>query len=115
WGSRLLETYVPRTCLHSATYAIGMGVGLSIGAAIGQPSRDVVLLAGDGGFVTGLGELATGVQEHSRLRVVLFNDGGYGILRNLQDRHFDGRRFCVDLATPDFVRVAEAFGVWSGQ
>ena len=92
-----------------------MGVGLSIGAAIGQPARDVVLLAGDGGFVTGLGELATAVQERLRLRVVLFNDGGYGILRNLQDRHFDGRRFGVDLATPDFVRVAESFGVWSGQ
>jgi acetolactate synthase I/II/III large subunit len=115
WGSRLLETYQPRTVLHSATYAIGMGVGLAIGASIGQPDRDVVLLAGDGGFVTAIGELATAAQEHARLRVVLFNDGGYGILRNLQDTHFDGRRFGVDLVTPDFLALAEAFGVWSGQ
>jgi acetolactate synthase-1/2/3 large subunit len=92
-----------------------MGVGLAIGACVGQPSRDVVLLAGDGGFVTAIGELATAVQEQLRLRVVLFNDGGYGILRNLQDHYFEGRRFGVDLATPDFVRVAESFGVWCGQ
>jgi acetolactate synthase-1/2/3 large subunit len=115
WGGRLLETYEPRTALYSATYAIGMGVGLSIGAAIGRPDRDVVLLAGDGGFVTALGELATAAQEKAHLRIVLFNDGGYGILRNLQDTHFDGRRFAVDLTTPDFLGLAESFGIWSGQ
>jgi acetolactate synthase-1/2/3 large subunit len=115
WGGRLLETYVPRTALYSATYAIGMGFGLAIGAAIGRPDRDVVLLTGDGGFVTALGELATAAQERARLRIVLFNDGGYGILRNLQDAHFEGRRFGVDLVTPDFLSVAESFGVWSGQ
>jgi acetolactate synthase-1/2/3 large subunit len=115
WGGRLLETYMPRTTLYSATYAIGMGTGLAIGAAIGRPDRDVVLLAGDGGFVTAVGELATAVQEKARLRVILFNDGGYGILRNLQDNHFEGRRFAVDLVTPDFPSMAESFGVWSGQ
>ena len=115
WGSRLLETYTPRTTLHSATYAIGMGVGLAIGAAIGRPDRDVVLLTGDGGFVTAVGELASMVQERARLRVVLFNDAGYGILRNLQDAHFEGRRLGVDLTTPDFVRLGESFGIPSSQ
>jgi acetolactate synthase-1/2/3 large subunit len=115
WGGRLLESYEPRTALYSATYAIGMGFGLAIGAAIGRPDRDVVLLTGDGGFVTALGELATAAQERAHLRIVLFNDGGYGILRNLQDSHFDGRRFGVDLLTPDFPRLAESFGIWSGQ
>jgi acetolactate synthase-1/2/3 large subunit len=47
--------------------------------------------------------------------VVVFNDGGYGILRNIQDRHFEGRRFAVDLSTPDFPRLADSFGIWSGQ
>ena len=115
WGARLLETYTPRTVLHSATYAIGMGFGLAIGASIGRPDRQVVLLAGDGGFVTALGELATAAQEKARVTVVLFNDGGYGILRNLQDTHFEGRRLGVDLVTPDFTRLGESFGVWSGQ
>jgi acetolactate synthase-1/2/3 large subunit len=115
WGSRLLDTYAPRTALHPATYAIGMGVGLAVGAAIGQPDRDVVLLVGDGGFITGLGELATAAEARGRLRVVVFDDGGYGILRNLQDAHFDGRRFAVDLLTPSFLQVAEAFDIWSAE
>jgi acetolactate synthase I/II/III large subunit len=115
WGSRLLDAYSPRSVMHPATYAIGMGVGLAVGAAIGQPSREVALLVGDGGFITAIGELATAAQERAHLRVVLFNDGGYGILRNLQDAHFDGRRFGVDLLTPDFLGTAESFGVWSGQ
>jgi acetolactate synthase-1/2/3 large subunit len=115
WGARLLETYAPRTVLHSATYAIGLGCCLAIGASIGRPDRQVVLLAGDGGFVTALGELATAAQERARVTFVLFNDGGYGILRNLQDTHFDGRRFGVDLVTPDFMALGESFGVWTGQ
>ena len=115
WGARLLETYEPRTVLHSATFAIGLGFGLAIGASIGRPDRQVVLLAGDGGFVTALGELATAAQERARVTVVLFNDGGYGILRNLQDAHFERRRFGVDLVTPDFTRLGESFGVWTGQ
>jgi len=115
WGARLLQTYVPRTVLHSATFAIGLGCSLAIGASIGRPDRQVVLLAGDGGFVTALGELATAAQERARVTVIVFNDGGYGILRNLQDAHFDGRRFGVDLVTPDFTRLGESFGVWTGQ
>jgi len=115
WGARLLETYAPRTVLHSATFAIGLGFGLAIGACIGRPDRQVVLLAGDGGFVTALGELATAAQERARVTVVLFNDGGYGILRNLQDAYFERRRFGVDLVTPDFTRLGESFGVWTGQ
>jgi acetolactate synthase-1/2/3 large subunit len=115
WGSRLLDTYAPRTAIHPATYAIGMGVGLAVGASIGQPERDVVLLVGDGGFITGLGELATAAEAKSRLRVVVFDDGGYGILRNLQDAHFEGRRFGVDLLTPSFLQVANAFGIWSAE
>jgi acetolactate synthase-1/2/3 large subunit len=115
WGGRLLEAYVPRTALHSATYAIGLGLSMAIGASIGRPDRQVVALAGDGGFAAGVAELMTAAQERARVRVILFNDGGYGILRNLQDVHFDGRRFGVDLETPDYVELGRSFGVWAGQ
>jgi acetolactate synthase I/II/III large subunit len=115
WGGRLLEVYAPRTALHSATYAIGLGLSMGIGASIGQPDRQVVVLAGDGGFASAMAELATASQERVRLTVVLFNDGGYGILRNLQDAHFDGRRFGVDLDTPDYVELGRSFGMWAGQ
>jgi acetolactate synthase-1/2/3 large subunit len=115
WGGRLLEVYEPRTALHSAAYAIGLGLSTAIGASMGRPNRQVVLLVGDGGFASAMAELATARQEQARVTVVLFNDGGYGILRNLQDAHFDGRRFGVDLATPDYVDLGRSFGVWAGQ
>ncbi len=115
WGGRLLEAYAPRTAMHSATYAIGLGLSMAIGASIGRPDRQVVVLAGDGGFASGLAEVMTAAQERARVVVVLFNDGGYGILRNLQDAHFEGRRFGVDLETPDYVELGRSFGVWSGQ
>jgi acetolactate synthase I/II/III large subunit len=115
WGGRLLEAYAPRTAMHSATYAIGLGLSTAIGASIGRPDRQVVVLAGDGGFASGLAELMTAAQEQARVRVILFNDGGYGILRNLQDAHFERRRFGVDLQTPDYVDLGRSFGVWAGQ
>jgi acetolactate synthase-1/2/3 large subunit len=115
WGGRLLEVYEPRTALHSAAYAIGLGLSTAVGASIGRPDRQVVLLVGDGGFASALAELATTCQEQARVTVVLFNDGGYGILRNLQDAHFDGRRFGVDLTTPDYVELGQSFGMWAGQ
>jgi acetolactate synthase-1/2/3 large subunit len=115
WGGRLLETYLPRTTLHSATYAIGLGLSTAIGASIGRPDVPVVLIAGDGGFASSLSELATARQERANLKIIVFNDGGYGILRNLQDAHFEGRRLGVDLETPDYVELGTSFGMWSGQ
>jgi acetolactate synthase-1/2/3 large subunit len=101
--------------MHSATYAIGLGLSMGIGASIGRPERQVVVLAGDGGFASGLAELMTAQQEQARVRIVLFNDGGYGILRSVQDTRFDGRHFATDLETPDYQELGRSFGVWSGQ
>ncbi len=112
WGNRLLEVREPRTSLHSASLAIGPGLPLALGAAVARPDRQVVCIAGDGGFVYNLAELATAVQENLSVVVLLFNDGGYGVLRNIQDQQFEGRRMAsVDLVNPDFVKLAEAFGV----
>ena len=113
WANRLLEVYEPRTSLHSASVAIGPGLPLALGAAVARPGRQVVCIAGDGGFVYNLAELATAVQEGLPVIVLLFNDGGYGILRNIQDQQFEGRRTAVDLHTPDFVKLAESFGLWA--
>jgi acetolactate synthase-1/2/3 large subunit len=115
WGARALETYEPRTAIHSATFAIGLGLATAIGASIARPDRHVVLVAGDGGFASGLAELVTASQERAAVKVILFNDGGYGILRNLQDAYFGGRHFGVDLQTPDHLAVGKACGAWVGQ
>jgi acetolactate synthase-1/2/3 large subunit len=110
WGDRLLPVYEAGTSLWPTSGAIGPGLPLAIGAAIGT-GRPTVLIQGDGGFMLNIGELAAAVQHRARVVVCLFNDAGYGILRMLQDRSCDGRRIGVDLATPDFAAVARAFGL----
>lgn len=114
WGNRILEVYEPRTSINAASAAIGVGLPLAIGAAVGRPGEPVLALIGDGGFAYNIAELATCVQERLPVVAVVFNDRGYGVLRNIQDGQFEGRRMAsVDLHTPDFVRLGESFGVWS--
>jgi acetolactate synthase-1/2/3 large subunit len=108
WGNRLLEVYDPTTNVSARGGGIGQGLGMAIGAATARPGAPTSLMVGDGGFMVHLGELATVAQEQPWLVAVVFNDGGYGVLRNLQDAHFD-HRSGVDLANPDLGRLAAAF------
>lgn len=107
WGNRLLDIHEPRTNVFPVGGGIGQGLGHGIGAALGTPDVPTLVLAGDGGLSVHLGELATFAQEQPWMVLVVFNDGGYGVLRNMQDKHA-GRRSGVDLFTPDFGRLAEA-------
>ena len=110
WADRLLPILQPRTSVRSASAAIGPGLPLALGAAAGS-GRPAVLIAGDGGFMLHVGELATAVQHDLPVVICLFNDRGYGVLRNIESRQFDGRNFGVDLATPDFPALAKSMGV----
>ncbi|MCX7618259.1 thiamine pyrophosphate-binding protein [Tepidiforma sp.] len=110
WGNRLLPILAPRTSLYPTSAAIGPALPLAIGAAIGA-GRPAVVIQGDGGFMLNIGELATAAQYAAPVIVCVFNDRGYGVLRSIEGRTFEGRQFGVDLATPDFVRVAEGMGI----
>ncbi|MDJ1133446.1 thiamine pyrophosphate-binding protein [Streptomyces iconiensis] len=110
WGNRLLEMYDPRDNVFPRGGGIGQGLGMGIGAALARPEDPTVVLAGDGGLAVHLGELLTLAQERPRLTLVVFNDGGYGVLRNMQDRYSE-RRSGVDLVTPDFALLAHACGL----
>ncbi|MFD0553771.1 thiamine pyrophosphate-binding protein [Streptomyces rectiviolaceus] len=110
WGNRLLEMYDPRDNVFPRGGGIGQGLGMGIGAALARPDSPTVVLAGDGGLAVHLGELLTLAQERPRLTLIVFNDGGYGVLRNMQDRYSE-RRSGVDLATPDFELLAQACGL----
>ena len=70
-----------------------------------------MLIAGDGGFMLHVGELVTLVQHSLPVVICLFNDRGYGVLRGIEARQFDGRNFGVDLTTPDFPALAQSMGV----
>ncbi|MFE0134004.1 thiamine pyrophosphate-binding protein [Streptomyces sp. NPDC059037] len=110
WGNRLLEMYDPRDNVFPRGGGIGQGLGMGIGAALARTDAPTVVLAGDGGLAVHLGELLTLAQERPRLTLIVFNDGGYGVLRNMQDRYSE-RRSGVDLATPDFELLAQACGL----
>ena len=83
---------------------------MGIGAAIGAPQRPTLALVGDGGLMLNAAELPTAVQEACGLVLLVMNDRGYGILRNLADAQFGGRRLYSDLHTPDFGLLARAHG-----
>ena len=111
WGNRLLRLPDVRRGVHATGGGIGQGLAMAIGAAVAAPQRRTWALVGDGGLALNLGELATAVQERTRLVLLVMNDGGYGILRNLQDADYGGRRHYADLHTPRFDALAAAMGL----
>ncbi|MCA1831894.1 MAG: thiamine pyrophosphate-binding protein, partial [Actinobacteria bacterium] len=104
--------YLPVAGPNRFAYPLGWGtLGFGFPAALGAAAsgRRTIAIVGDGGFLFASGELATAVQERLPVTIVLVNDGGYGMLRFDQDERY-GKRFAVDLVTPDFVELAKSFG-----
>jgi acetolactate synthase-1/2/3 large subunit len=112
WGDRVIPILAPRTSIRPTSAAIGPGVPLALGAAIGS-GRPTVVIQGDGGLMLSVGELATAVQHEVPIIVCVFNDRGYGIIRLIQRGRFEGRTNGVDLVTPDFAALATSVGMAS--
>ncbi len=110
WANRLLPVFEPGTAIHPTCTAIGPGLPLALGAATGT-RQPTLVIHGDGGFMLHIGELATAAQYELPVKICVFNDGGYGVLRALQQQRYEGRTAGVDLLTPDFAAVARAMGV----
>lgn len=110
WGNRLLEMYDPRDNVFPRGGGIGQGLGMGLGAAMARPGEHTVVIAGDGGLAVHFGELMTLAQERPDLLLLVFNDEGYGVLRNMQDAQGNPRTG-VDLATPHFESLAGALGL----
>ena len=79
-----------------------------------HPGKKVVSISGDGGFLFNLQELATAVQYGLGVVVIVFNDNKFGNVQRQQKEWFGGRIIASDLHNPDFVKLAESFGL-SGQ
>src|SRR5919202_2396714 len=113
WSPLALEVFEPRTLLHPGMFGtLGYALPAAIGAHIGRPDRLAVALCGDGGFLFSSQELATAVQQRVNLVAVVFNDAAYGALKLYQDRVQAGRRIGVDLTSPDFAKLADAYGAY---
>src|SRR6202023_726809 len=78
---------------------------------VAHPDKQVVAITGDGGFMFGVQELATAVQFNIGVVTLVFNNNAYGNVRRDQREHFEGRIVASDLVNPDFVKLAESFGV----
>jgi acetolactate synthase-1/2/3 large subunit len=110
WVLCFLDRYLPRTCnITCGLAALGYAYPAAIGAKLAYPDRQAVAVVGDGGFLFTGSALATAVQYNLNVAAVIFNDGGYRSIENIQLRRC-GRTVGVELKNPDFVKLAEAFG-----
>ncbi|MDR5667769.1 hypothetical protein KPA97_64965, partial [Burkholderia cenocepacia] len=98
--NRLLKIFEPRSGVHALGGGIGQGIQMGIGAALAGTAAKTVCLVGDGGLMVNVGELVTAVQENANVMIVLMNDQCYGVIRNIQDAHYGGRRCFVQLHQP---------------
>jgi acetolactate synthase-1/2/3 large subunit len=110
WANLAFPVYEPRTYITCGYFgALGYAFPTALGAKVGRPERQVVALCGDGGFLYGCSELATAVQNNLSVVTIVFNDSCYGAVKMHQRIEYRQRFVGVELANPDFVKLAEAF------
>ena len=111
WMEHRFPVYAPRTFLYPTGSAVlGYAVPAAIGAKLARPERAVVAVAGDGGFMFSVAELATAVKYRLPIVFLVVNDDRYGAIKYLQQRMYEGRWGEADLSNPDFPALARAFG-----
>ena len=106
------EAYAPRSFLTPAYQGtLGWGVATALGAKAGCPDRPVVCIAGDGGFMFQVQELATAVRHNLAVTFVVFNDNAFGNVQRSQKEDYGNRVIGSDLTNPDFMKLADSFGI----
>jgi acetolactate synthase-1/2/3 large subunit len=104
--------YTPRTFIGPGYQGtLGSAFATALGAQAGNPDRAVVAIAGDGGFLYTLGELATQAQHGLNVVSIVFNDGAFGNVKRTQEEGFGGHLLASELVNPDFVALATSFGL----
>lgn len=113
WGNRLPPLGGPRDGVHALGGGIGQGLPMGIGAALAaqRDDRKTLVLVGDGGFAVTLGELATAKQENADIAILLMNDGGYGVIKNIADAHYNGNRDYTDILGPDWGMLCDSLNI----
>ncbi len=110
WGNRYLRVGHSRAGVHAVGGGIGQGLPMAIGAALASPAG-AFALSGDGGLSLCLGELMTLAQEQPDVTLILMNDLGYGVIRNIQDVEYGARKLFSNILIPDFGALAVAMGL----
>ena len=91
--------------------AMGYEIPAAMGAQVGRPNATVWSIAGDGGFQMTLQELATIVEEKLPVKIAVFNNGTLGMVRQWQELFYDKHYKAVPIPGPDFVKLADAYGI----
>lgn len=104
----------PRTFLSPGYQDnLGWGFGTALGAKAAMPDRKVLAIAGDGGFMYQVGELATAARHNLAVVVVVFDNGAFGNVKRIQQERYGNRLIASDLHNPDFAKLADSFGIAS--
>lgn len=110
WMARLYPCYEPLTCLVSnGLSTMSFALPGALGAMLAEPKRKVLAVMGDGSFLMNSQEIETAVREKIDLKVLIWVDGSYGLIKWKMDIE-EGAHDSVDFSNPDFVRYAESFG-----
>ena len=113
WAAQFLTHKMPHTIVTSGgAGTMGYGLPAAIGAQIGAPTKQVILVVGDGGFQMTFEELMMVKQYDLPIKIIIINNGFLGMVRQWQEI-FNKRRYSyVDLEmSPDFIKLADAFGL----
>ncbi|MCO5177821.1 MAG: thiamine pyrophosphate-binding protein [Thermomicrobiales bacterium] len=112
WSSNGFPVYEPRSYLTSGYQGtLGYGFATALGAQVGNPNKRVISINGDGGFMYNVQELSTAVLHKIPLTTIVFNDNAFGNVKRIQQENYRGRTIASDLLNPDFVKLAESFGM----
>ena len=111
WSHLAFPVLTPRSYLNSSYFAtLGYAFPTALGAKVANPRRQVVAFCGDGGFMYGLPDLATAVQEGINLVTIVFNDQALGASLMDQETRYRRRVIGTQLHTPDFAKLSQSFG-----
>ena len=112
WAAQYYPLENPRYNVTSGGQGtMGFGLPAAIGAQIAAPDKEVWAILGDGGFQMTMQELATVVQECLPVKIAIANNNSLGMVRQWQEFFYDCRYEATPLLNPDFVKVAEAYGI----
>ena len=113
WWHRYWHYGAQPSQLAPTSGAMGYGTPAAVAAALRQPGKLAVALAGDGDFMMNGQELATAIQHDVNMLVLIIDNGAYGTIRMHQEREFPARLSGTTLHNPDFAALARAYGCWA--
>jgi acetolactate synthase-1/2/3 large subunit len=114
WEAQYYKHETPRSLITSGGLGtMGFALPAAIGAKFARPDAEVWVVVGDGGFQMTMAEMATMVQEGLKINIAVVNNGYLGMVRQWQEFFYEGRYAATPISGPDFVKLADAFGVWA--